>query len=93
MDALKLMTAKDTLIFFSSKPSYFYDFYTGCDKGLQYELIWVGDDCCTDLNGLLGATWVRTEEEGGALLAGSFLSSYGLMARGPEATAPSIWIV
>lgn len=34
------------------------------------------------LNGLLGATWVRTEEEWGALLDGSFLSRYGLMARG-----------
>ena len=67
---------------FSSKPSHFYHFYTVCDKGLQRELIWVGDDCCTDLNGLLGATWVRTEEERGALLDDSFLSSYGLMARG-----------
>ena len=67
---------------FSSKLSHFYHFYTGCDKGLQYELIWVGDEFCTDLNGLLGATWVRTEEERGALLDDSFLSSYGLMARG-----------
>ena len=69
-------------LFFLSKPSHFYHLYTGCDKSLQYELIWVGDDCCTDLDGLLGATWVRTEEEGGALPDGSFLSSYGLMARG-----------
>ena len=72
MDALNLMTVKDTLVFFSSKLSHFYHFYTDCDKSPQ----------CTDLDGLLGATWVHTEEEGGALLDGSFLSSYGLMARG-----------
>ena len=82
MDALKLKTAKDTLIFFFIQTVTFLPLYTGCDKSLQYEQIWVGDDCCTDLDGLLGATWVRTEEEGGALLDGSFLSSYGLMARG-----------
>ena len=82
MDALKLMTAKDTLIFFHSNRHIFTTFTPVVIKAFSMswsELVMI---VVVGLNGLLGATWVRTEEEGGALLDGSFLSRYGLMARG-----------